>query len=79
MRGEVETLVKELRKEGYFASMIMIGESVFVLGTEKDLKTCEQFVKDSYPKATTWINELAETGPRKEPASLDIKQYLTGD
>lgn len=63
MSEKVETLVEELRANGYSSSMIMIGESVFVIGSSDELKNCAIFLREKYPKAQFWINSLALTGP----------------
>ncbi len=63
MSEKIETLVEELREYGYSSSMIMIGESVFVVGSNDELKDCTVFLKKQYPNAQFWINSLALTGP----------------
>ncbi|MHA1557960.1 MAG: pantoate kinase [Candidatus Heimdallarchaeota archaeon] len=63
MSTTVETIVEELRTNGCSSSMIMIGESVFVIGSSVELKNCVTFLKEKYPKAQFWINSLALTGP----------------
>ncbi|MBD3190343.1 MAG: hypothetical protein GF308_06850 [Candidatus Heimdallarchaeota archaeon] len=65
MKGEVKRLIKELRENDYLASMIMIGKSIFVVGSANDLTDCYQFIQNECPKAKLWVNELARTGPIK--------------
>ncbi len=63
MSKKVETIIEELQANGYSSSMIMIGESIFVVGSSDELKQCSIFLREKYPKAQYWINSLALTGP----------------
>ena len=48
MNTRVENLVEELRKKKYKASMIMLGESIFVVGKYKQLQNCQEYLKAFY-------------------------------
>jgi len=64
MNERVENLIANLRKQGYKASMIMLGESIFVVGTLDELQNCQEHLKVTCPQAKTWIDNLAENGPQ---------------
>ncbi|MBN1328002.1 MAG: hypothetical protein JXA54_00890 [Candidatus Heimdallarchaeota archaeon] len=63
--GRTKKLLDNLRSLGYAASMIMLGESIFIVGPLEQLNKCylEQFA--NYPEAKIWINSLATIGPSK--------------
>ncbi|MHA1443048.1 MAG: pantoate kinase [Candidatus Heimdallarchaeota archaeon] len=56
MNERVENLVTELRKKKYKASMIMLGESIFVVGKYDKLQNCKEELKINYHQAKTWKN-----------------------
>ncbi|MHA1125853.1 MAG: pantoate kinase [Candidatus Heimdallarchaeota archaeon] len=64
MNERVEKLVTELRKKKYKASMIMLGESIFVVGKYNKLQNCKEELKINYPQAKTWLDNLAVQGPQ---------------
>ncbi len=64
MNERVENLVTELRKKKYKASMIMLGESIFVVGKYDKLQNCQEELKINYPQAKMWLDSLAVHGPR---------------
>lgn len=64
MNERVENLVTELRKKKYKASMIMLGESIFVVGTFEKLQNCQEYLKINYPQTKTWLDNLAGFGPQ---------------
>lgn len=64
MSKDVYNILKELNKN-FLASMVMIGESIFVLGTESELNSSKSYINDHYPDAKIWISELADNDPIK--------------
>ena len=65
MSTNLKTLIDKLRELNYPACMIMLGESLFVVGSHNDLLKCSTIIKKYYPKIKIWINSLAEKGPTK--------------
>lgn len=76
MKGEVKKLIKELRENDYLASMIMIGKSIFIVGSANDLTDCYKFIQDKCPKAKLWINKIATTGPNKTTKTPEFINHL---
>ncbi|MHA1924026.1 MAG: pantoate kinase [Candidatus Heimdallarchaeota archaeon] len=64
MNERVEKLVTSLRADGYKASMIMLGESIFVVGKYDKLQNCKEELKINYHQAKTWLDNLAVNGPQ---------------
>jgi pantoate kinase len=62
--GRMKELVELVRKEGFKSSMVMLGESVFVVDVKEQLDQCQKLIQKYHPKAKMWINPLAEIGPR---------------
>jgi len=65
MTEKVQALLNKVMGEGYKASMIMLGQSIFVVGTKEELYRCQRLITENYPKAKTWLDSLAQKGPRK--------------
>ncbi|NHK31228.1 MAG: hypothetical protein FK730_07745 [Asgard group archaeon] len=62
--GRMKELVELIRKEDFKSSMVMLGESVFVVDVKEQLEQCQKLIQKYHPKAKMWINPLAEIGPR---------------
>ena len=65
LSGKLKELVDYLRKEGYSTSMIMLGQSLFVVDKLDDLVECEKIINNFNTDAKTWISALSNTGPTK--------------
>ncbi|MFW9923438.1 MAG: pantoate kinase [Candidatus Thorarchaeota archaeon] len=65
MNKPVERMITILREKGYQASMIMIGESIFVAGKKEELIKCLEIIKTNDPKIPYWINQISDIGPSK--------------
>ncbi|HUT82366.1 MAG TPA: hypothetical protein VMZ29_14290 [Candidatus Bathyarchaeia archaeon] len=63
--GRTKKLLDNLRSHGYAASMIMLGESIFIVGPLEQLNKCYLEHLANYPEAKMWINSLATIGPSK--------------
>ena len=65
LSGKLKELVDHLRNEGYFASMIMLGQSLFVVGEQDELVECGRIIENNVPKTKIWISTLSNKGPVK--------------
>ncbi|MHA1656728.1 MAG: pantoate kinase [Candidatus Heimdallarchaeota archaeon] len=64
MTKRVQALLDTVIKEGFKGSMIMLGQSVFVVGVKEELKRCQNIILKKFPKAKMWLDPLAQKGPR---------------
>lgn len=62
--GRMKELVDLVREAGFKSSMVMLGESIFVVDFKAKLVQCQKLIKKYHPKAKMWINPIAEIGPR---------------
>jgi pantoate kinase len=62
--GRMKDLVELVMKRGFRSSMVMLGESVFVVDIKEQLDQCQKLIQKYHPKAKMWINPIAEVGPR---------------
>lgn len=62
--GRMKELVEIVRNEGFKSSMVMLGESIFVVDIKEQLVQCQKLIQKYHPKAKMWINPLADIGPR---------------
>lgn len=79
MSEKIKKLIEKLRSMGYAASMIMIGESVFVVGNFNELKEVAKFIKEEHPDAKIWIDKIATKGPSVATNCTDVYQFLKGE
>ena len=65
LSGKLKELVDYLKNEGYSTSMIMLGQSLFVVDKLEDLVECKKIINNFNTDAKTWISALSNTGPTK--------------
>lgn len=65
LSGKLKKLVDNLRIENYLASMIMLGQSLFVVGEKEELEECKNIIDNYAPNTKIWISALSNTGPIK--------------
>ncbi|MGC9780574.1 MAG: hypothetical protein HZR80_15125 [Candidatus Heimdallarchaeota archaeon] len=65
MTGKLKELIEYLREDEFRANMVMLGESLFVIGDIYDLEECSNIIDNYDPNAKIWIDTLANVGPIK--------------
>ena len=77
MTGKLKEIILELRKNNFKTSMIMLGESLFVIGSKQELNKCKNLLSKIDPEASIWIDSLATSGPRR----LNVKEisFIIGE
>jgi len=63
MSEKLKKLITYLRKDEYSASMVMLGDSLFVVGDIYDLEECSNIIDNYDPNAKIWIDSLSNLGP----------------
>ncbi len=63
MSKELEKLISYLRNDDFSASMVMLGQSLFVVGEIYDLEECRNIIDNYNPNAKIWIDSLSNQGP----------------
>jgi len=63
MTKELKKLISYLRNDDFSASMVMLGQSLFVVGENDDLEECRNIIDNYNPNAKIWIDSLSNQGP----------------
>lgn len=63
MSNKLKKLINYLRENDYSASMVMLGESLFVVGDIYDLEECSNIIDNYDPNAKIWIDSISNLGP----------------
>jgi len=71
MSDKLKKLITYLRDDEYSASMVMLGDSLFVVGDIYDLEECSNIIDNYNPNAKIWIDSISNLGP----IILDIKIF----
>lgn len=71
MSNKLKELITYLREDEYSASMVMLGDSLFVVGDIYDLEECSNIINNYDPNAKIWIDSISNLGP----IVLDIKIF----
>ncbi len=71
MSYKLKKLITYLREDEYSASMVMLGDSLFVVGDIYDLEECSNIINNYDPNAKIWIDSISNLGP----IVLDIKIF----
>ncbi|MEA2070229.1 MAG: pantoate kinase [Asgard group archaeon] len=64
--------LKLLRKEDYNACMIMLGGSIFIVGSSSELDSCKNYLIKKYPDVKMWKNNLSTSGPKIKNTTLQL-------
>ena len=63
MSNKLKKLITYLREDEYSASMVMLGDSLFVVGDIYDLEECSNIINNYDPNAKIWIDSISNLGP----------------
>ncbi|MBK5113760.1 MAG: hypothetical protein KGD59_00035 [Candidatus Heimdallarchaeota archaeon] len=63
MSNKLRKLITYLREDEYSASMVMLGDSLFVVGDIYDLEECSSIIDNYDPNAKIWIDSISNLGP----------------